>query len=608
MASNDEKQVDLTASLFFEDAQDDYDADTEKIKLSQANDVLAEMEAALDEIADDNPRIGAADETGSGSNDDLRAVLQVSLAINSSLVLEDILQIVMKKAIELLSAERGFIMLLDEGGRLQFKTAYNLCKEEMTDNDFKISNSIANDVAQSGKSVYTSDALSDERYANQKSVVELHLRSIMCVPLKIKNKVIGVIYLDNSSQAKLFLKSDLYLFEMLAQQAAHAIHNATLYYQLLDLKKFNEKVVNNSPVGVIVINARYELVSINDAALAVLDKNKECIRLFNANDLPTKFIELVPKEEVSKLQKMIDTALETKQTIEEARYFHNTGYSEKVLSIKISPINKIPNGGDGLILVIEDITEKIIMEKYVILSEKLVARGEMAASIGHELNNYLAIIANNAELLSYNLEKGRDEKTHENSKQIVENISKMKRFTDGLMDFSKMETEIISYEIRRLIEELLFSLKAQARFKNIAINVDFDGEIPSVEMDVGQLQQVLMNLLNNAADALDQKYNQEKAKGNNKFKQEIDIKVSHDPGTSTINISLSDNGCGISQQYMSKIFQLHFTTKKSGHGLGLANCKKIINNHNGEITLSSKEGSGTTFNITLPEKQLRAVK
>jgi len=305
---------------------------------------------------------------------------------------------------------------------------------------------------------------------------------------------------------------------------------------------------------------------------------------------------------------MIDTALETRQPIEEGRYFHNTGYTEKVLSIKISPISKIPNGGDGLILVLEDITEKIIMEKYVILSEKLVARGEMAASIGHELNNYLAIIANNAELLSYNLEKGREEKADENSKQIVENISKMKRFTDGLMDFSKMETEIIKYEVRRLIEELLFSLKAQARFKNIAIDIQFDGEIPEVEMDVGQLQQVLMNLLNNAADALEQKYKKEKAAGNKEYKRKIEIKVTHDPQASNVKISISDNGCGISQQYMSKIFMLHFTTKKSGHGLGLANCKKIINNHHGEITLTSEEGVGTIFNITLPERQLQTVK
>jgi len=603
MQKSDEKSLEYAAGFVAEDAGAEAVPDTEKIRIAEANDVLAEMEAALDEIADDNPRIETSDSPGAKASDDLRAVLQVSLAINSSLVLEDILQIVMKKAIELLSAERGFIMLLDNYGELQFKTAYNLCKESMTGEDFRISNSIADEAASTGKSVYTSDALSDKRYANQQSVLELHLRSIMCVPLKIKNRVIGIIYLDNSSQAKLFLKSDLYLFEMLAQQAAHAIHNATLYYQLLDLKKFNEKVVNNSPVGVLVIDSQYNLVSINDAALAVLDKNKDGIKLLNSEGTPTKFFELISKEESGKWHKMIDSALSTNQQFEESRYFHNTGYSEKVLSVKISPISKIPYSSDGLILVIEDITEKIIMEKYVILSEKLVARGEMAASIGHELNNYLAIIANNAELLSYNIDKGRDDKARYNSQQIVENISKMKRFTDGLMDFSKLETEIISYDIRRLIEELIFSIKAQSRFKQIAVAVDFQGEIPQVEIDVGQLQQVLMNLLNNAADALDQRYKKESAAGNPDFIRKIDLRITHSPEVGTVNITVSDNGSGIAEQYLAKIFQLHFTTKKTGHGLGLANCKKIISNHHGEITLVSKEGEGTTFNITLPVKQ-----
>ncbi|UCD95513.1 MAG: GAF domain-containing protein, partial [Candidatus Zixiibacteriota bacterium] len=463
--------------------------------------------------------------------------------------------------------------------------------------------SIADEVATTGRSVYNSDALSDERYANQQTVVELHLRSIMCVPLKIKSKVIGVIYLDNSSQAKLFLKSDLYLFEMLAQQAAHAIHNATLYYQLLDLKKFNEKVVNNSPVGVIVIDSQYSLVSINDAALAVLDKNKDGIKLLGPNESPTRFQELIAKSESTKWSRMIDTALSTNQPFEEARYFHNTGYTEKVLSVKISPINKIPYGGDGLILVIEDITEKVIMEKYVILSEKLVARGEMAASIGHELNNYLAIIANNAELLAYNLEKKRGDKAKFNSQQIVENISKMKRFTDGLMDFSKLETEVISYDVRRLIDELLFSLKAQARFKEISVGVEYTGDISDIEIDVGQLQQVLMNLLNNAADALEERYKREAAAGNEDFVKKIDVLVSRDPELSIVNIAITDNGCGIPEHNLSKVFQLHFTTKKSGHGLGLSNCRKIIKNHNGDITLTSSEGEGTTFNITLPERQ-----
>jgi signal transduction histidine kinase len=601
---DDEKTVRYSTSYLLDEHPVDPDSNTQKLKLNDTGDVLAEMEAALDEIADGNPRIESDHALASKSQEDIKAVLEVSLAINSSLILDDILQIVMQKAIELLQAERGFIMLLDEKGELQFKTAYNLCKESMMDEDFRISNSIANTVASTGKSVYTSDAQSDERYANQKSVLELHLRSIMCVPLKIKNSIIGVIYLDNSSQAKLFLKSDLYLFELLAQQAAHAIHNANLYYNLMDLKKYNEKVINKSPVGIIVIDSLYNLVSINDAALATLDKNKEGIRLRNQDAEATKFFDLVPQTETARWRQMIDISLTTNQAFEDSRYFHNTGYEEKVFSIKISPISKLPYGGDGLILIIEDITEKIIMEKYVILSEKLVARGEMAASIGHELNNYLAIIANNAELLSLNLQNNHHDKAKYNSIQIIESISKMKRFTDGLMDFSKLETEMVNYDIRHLIEELLFSLKTQSRFKQILFSVDFGNNIPIVQIDVGQIQQVLMNLLNNAADALTQKADGEKKKGNNDFSRKIDIQCSFDETADKLKISISDNGCGISEESRQKIFQPHYTTKDSGHGLGLANCLKIIKNHHGDIDLTSRLNEGTTFIIILPKEQI----
>jgi signal transduction histidine kinase len=604
---SEEKTVKYSSNYIFDEPDDEQDAATEKIRISQTNDVLAEMEKALDEIADENPRIESVGGPGSKTAEDLKAVLQVSLAINSSLVLEDILQIVMQKAIELLSAERGFIMLFDENGELQVKTAYNLCKESINQDDFKISNSIANEVATTGKSVYTSDALSDERYANQQSIVELHLRSIMCVPLKIKSKIIGLIYLDNSSQAKLFLKSDLYLFELFAQQAAHAIHNATLYHQLLDLKRFNEKVINNSPVGVMVIDSGCRLVSINDAALHVLDKNKDEVRLLGSKEPPTSFLEIIPKSETAKWKKMVETVFQNNEPFEDSRYFHNTGYSEKALSVKITPISNIPYGGDGLILILEDITEKVIMEKYVILSEKLVARGEMAASIGHELNNYLAIIANNAELMALNLEKGRSDKVKFNSQQILENISKMKRFTDGLMDFSKLETEFIKYDINHLVEDLLFSLKAQARFKDIMFSIDLESGLPSIEMDVGQVQQVLMNLLNNAADALEERKKQEAPREDSDYRKKIIIRALRDRVSSRVRISISDNGCGISEPHLSKIFQLHFTTKDSGHGLGLANCKKIIKNHKGDIAVTSSEGEGTTFTVTLPERQMETV-
>ncbi|MBN2226347.1 MAG: GAF domain-containing protein [candidate division Zixibacteria bacterium] len=600
MTSNEEKTVKITPGYIYEEPGEALDEDTQKIKVSDAGNVLAEMEAALDEIADGNPRIDRTDEASAKSLEDLRALLQVSLAVNSSLVVEDSLQIVMKKAIELLNAERGFIMLLDETGTLQFKVAYNISTEFMHDKDFKISHSIANEVAATGKSVYTSDAQSDKRYANQESIMELHLRSIMCVPLKIKSKVIGVVYLDNSSQAKLFLKSDLFLFELFAQQAAYAIHNAGLYDHLLDLKQYNEMVVNNSPVGIVVIDAQYNVLSMNDAALAILEKNKEDVRLYNAREEGTRFFELVPENSSAKWRQMVDSALTTNQPFEDSRFFHNTGYEEKVLTIKISPTSRLPYGGDGLILVIEDITEKVIMEKYVILSEKLVARGEMAASIGHELNNYLTIIANNAELLALNIEKTQIDKAKFNCGQIVESIQKMKRFTDGLMDFSKLETEVVTYDIKLLIEDLLFSIKAQSRFKNMLFTVDLAADIPSVKIDVGQIQQILVNLFNNAADATEERARKEQESGNDAFKRSIAIAAYHQPKTNRVLVTVTDNGVGITPEGMEKLFLPYYTTKESGHGLGLVNCKKIAKNHKGDLTVTSQPNEGTTFTLTIP--------
>ncbi|MDD4050586.1 MAG: ATP-binding protein [candidate division Zixibacteria bacterium] len=552
--------------------------------------VLAEMEKALNDIVSDNPRIGGEEEAGTVRLDDLKAVLEISLAINSSLVLEEILQVVMLKAVELLSAERGFVMLLDKEGILQFKSAHNIRQEEITEESFKISNSIANRVAETGKSVYTSDAQEDERYANQKSVVELKLRSIMCVPLKIKNHVIGVIYLDNSSHAKLFLKSDMYLFELFAQQAAMAIHNAQLYGHLSRLKRYNEDIIAQSPVGIIVIDPEYNLVTINDASLATFQINKSDITPGTDTPRCSRLTDLIPPAEWPKWRKMIEQVLTGGGNFREDRYFHNTGYDEKVLSIKVSATTSLPGSKTGAILVIEDITEKVILEKYVILSEKLVAKGEMAASIGHELNNYLTIISNNAELAQINIDRNDMERAKNNSSQVVDNIAKMKRFTDGLMDFSKMETEMVSYDIRHLVENLLFSLKSQRKFKNVT--VDFvHANVPDIHIDVGQIQQVLLNLMNNAVDAMEKS-----------AEPHIKIDCRFDTEQDRMIIAVADNGHGMSEEIRQKIFQPHFTTKANGHGLGLANSRKIILNHGGDIQVDSAEGQGTTFTIYLPRK------
>ena len=570
-------------------------------------DIFADLEATLDQVAETNPRLSEEPSKPSTRDADLRALLQVSMAVNSSLVLDDVLQLVMMKAIELMQAERGLIMLLGDNNTLQVRAAYNLCQEDMVEDEFKISSSIAREVARSGKSVYSSDAQSDDRFAQQQSVIELHLRSIMCVPVKVKDDVIGVIYLDNSSEARMFLRSDLYLFELYAQMVSNALHNANVYDQIVRLQEYSDSVVANSPVGIVVIDARGRVLTINSVALEIFDLDKDKIHDLRDPHNQTLLLDTLCDSEQPRWQSMINLVLSTGEELSEARFYHHTPYLEKVLSLKISPQTNLPDGGDGLIMAMEDITEKVTMEQYVILSEKLVARGEMAASVAHELNNYLSIIANNAELMGVNIDREKYEKVRFNAKSITDNVFKIKRFAENLMDFSKPEPEYISYDIKHLIDDLLFSLQIQPRFKLVHFTIDMPDNCPPVEMDVGQIQQVLLNLLNNASDAIEERVT---SLGGNPadFKREIEICTSHSSSDRTLNVSISDNGVGMSQETLDRIFNLHFTTKKGGHGLGLYNCQAIIEQHGGTLKAKSETGLGTTFTLTLPETQSRSNK
>jgi len=602
-----QKETQAEEKLFFGETkiedQSCQKQDAREKKAPELDDTLAEMEMILEEVKKAQPRLEAEETSGSSEparirRDDLEALLDISKAINSTLVLDDILQMVMRRAIKLLRAERGFLMLLDEEGNLQFKTAHNICKESLSKEDFRISMSIATSVAKTGKSIYTSDAQHDERYSNQKSILELDLKSIMCVPLKSKERIIGILYLDNSSKSNIFLQSDLYLFELFAGQAAIAIENAKLYENLLAMKIYNENVVNKTPVGIVVVDNSLRITIANKTSQEIFKKAgwKEESNHHSLKGL--SLLDLVPPDEKTRWKKICYQVLYTGQPFEEAKSYHRFQSEEVALSLKVSPLNTHDNRILGLILVIEDITEKVIAEKYLIYSQNLVAKGEMAASIGHELNNYLTIILNNAELLPMNLKKGDMAKVEKNTKAIQDSVEMMKRFTDGLVDFSKLETKITEYNLRTLIEDLVFSLKPQKQFSRIKFETVFDPSLPALPLDVGQIQQVLLNLLNNAADAINTLPDPQGT---------ITITASYVKREEMVEIKVSDTGPGIPPELLPKIFDPHFTTKKDGHGFGLVICEKIIKNHRGEILVESSP-QGTTFTITLPVKNPEAAK
>ncbi len=162
----------------------------------------------------------------------LGALMGVGRAINSSVGLKRVLEEVMDTVIELMRAERGFLMLRESNGELAVRIARGIAHVSLEEETFKVSRTIVRKVVESGEPILTTNAQDDPRFESQMSIVAFHLRSILCVPLKIKNELIGVIYVENRTRSGIFQESELGLIKAFADQAAVAIDNAQLFEHL----------------------------------------------------------------------------------------------------------------------------------------------------------------------------------------------------------------------------------------------------------------------------------------------------------------------------------------------------------------------------------------
>lgn len=167
--------------------------------------------------------------TPTPQGDRLALLLHLTQVFNSTLDLDEVLNRVMDEVITVLHAERGFVVLKNAAGGLEFRVARGLDQTTIDQPQFQVSRSVVEQVAASGQAVLTSDAQADERFNLRQSVMILGLRSILCVPLKVKDQVIGAIYADNRLQAGIFTHADLELLITIASSAAIAVENARLY-------------------------------------------------------------------------------------------------------------------------------------------------------------------------------------------------------------------------------------------------------------------------------------------------------------------------------------------------------------------------------------------
>jgi signal transduction histidine kinase len=236
------------------------------------------------------------------------------------------------------------------------------------------------------------------------------------------------------------------------------------------------------------------------------------------------------------------------------------------------------------------------LQEQLIGLERMATQGRISAEIGHELNNYLTVIMGNFELLSMKINQGQTESVGTQLDCISANLQKIRGFAEGLLDFSSLKAERIECDINDLVERTLVFVKPQNIFRNISFVTQMTPPLPHLVVDAGQIQQVLYNLLKNAADAMGKR----KGEGGT-----ITIGTDHHAQEKSVEIWVKDTGKGMSDEQVQKVFDRGFTTKESGHGIGLSICKKIIDTHHGTIQVESQLNQGTCFRVRLPEGEIK---
>ncbi len=243
--------------------------------------------------------------------------------------------------------------------------------------------------------------------------------------------------------------------------------------------------------------------------------------------------------------------------------------------------------------------EKKRMGSQLIMAGKLAEVGEMSAGLAHEINNPLQVMKSEEALALDILDDMEQQKgsQSENMNMLRDSIIRMgaqvdrcKKITLGLLKFARQsETSIQKFDMPPLLHEVVGMVDRRARVENIQIVEELGPDLPRIESDPAQLQQVFLNLLNNAIDAL-------KGRDNGQIKVGAVVSNGH------LSVSFADNGCGIPPENLEKIFLPFFTTKPVGQGtgLGLSTCYGIVERLGGQISVSSEVNVGTVFTVRLP--------
>lgn len=259
-----------------------------------------------------------------------------------------------------------------------------------------------------------------------------------------------------------------------------------------------------------------------------------------------------------------------------------------------------------VVVYIQDSSKLAIMEDQIIRAEKMASVGQMAAGVAHDLNNHLTGIYGVVQLLQMRFEAASDNRIKDIAllSRLKDQVEALNLLAENLMIFSYPERkEMFPLSLNQVIEDALVFSRYELERDQVVLTCDFAEKLPSIQMEKGQIQQVVLNLMLNSAQAI----RELKATGN----KDVDGRIIVTTGIEKegcIFFSVTDNGAGINQECQEHLFDPFFSTKevkaeRGATGLGLFTARTIVIQHRGSINFSSEPDSGSCFKVVLPLKQ-----
>ena len=433
-------------------------------------------------------------------------------------------------------------------------------------------------MAEKGEPLLVNNVKEDGRYVCGDEIIS----SEMCVPLKLGQKVIGVI--DAQSRAlNAFSEDDLRLLSIAGGLLATLIENIRLQDEIKQSEEKYRTVVESALDGVCVIGGDYRFKYVNEKFVEIQGYSREELIGRDFRD----YLDEGSKEFLADREGQRRRGIKSSPRFE-SNIFRKDG---ELRNAEISArAIKDSKGNVNTIVILKDVTEKKKMEEQLLQSEKLGALAEMASGVAHDFNNALAAILGNTQLLLYT---AQDEELKETLRTIEKVAKDSSQTVRRLQDFTRkrVHQELFRVDVNSIIKDSIEITKpkwkdeAQSRGVPIEIVSNFE-EIPSVSGNDSELRGVFTNMILNAIEAMPE--------GGK-------IEISTIKKKKDVIIQISDTGVGIAEEVKKKIFEPFFTTKPfTNTGLGLSMSYGIIKRFGGEIEVVSELGYGTTFTIILP--------